>query len=184
MNDDPGPMAVLLRVVEVVEVQLRSSSPASPHWKEEQGQATQIINQIGPGSYINTVLQQSSGVNLSEGISMGDSYTVGQAGAVGPHASAHHMSFQQTWNQQMGDVDLPALRSELNALRAAMKEKATDPEHDIAVAEVASAEVAAAKGDGPKVLEHLAKAGKWALGVATAIGTAVAGAAIKSAIGV
>lgn len=82
------------------------------------------------------------------------------------------------------EVDLSALKNELSELRAAMKQQATDPEHDIAVAEVASAEVAAGKEDESSVLDHLAKAGKWALGIATTIGATVAAAAIRSAIGV
>ena len=183
MPDDPGPMSVLLKVVEVVELQLRNATPAGADSRDDRGRAIQIINRIGPGSYIGALIQETGNDDSSGGILVGDKYTVGQAGAVGPHASAHDISFTQVWNQAGGDINLPALKGELTSLRAAMKEKSTEPEHDIAVAEVASAEVAAAQGDGPKVLEHLARAGRWALSVAVAIGTAVAAAAIKTAIG-
>jgi hypothetical protein len=114
---------------------------------------------------------------------MGDEYTVGQAGVVGPGGHAHDMTFNQIWNQAGSDIDLSVLASELSELRARLKEEAMDPDHDIAVGEVASAERAAREGDGPTVLEHLAKAGQWALDVATRIGVPVAVAALKTALG-
>lgn len=55
-------------------------------------------------------------------------------------------------------------------------------EHDETLGAVAAAEKAATAGDGPAVLRHLAGAGKWALGVAEKIGTAVAVEAIKRAM--
>jgi phosphomannomutase len=123
-----------------------------------------------------------SNIEISEGAMMRDQYNVNQAGAVGPGSIAHHISFTQTWKES--DVDLPALKEELATLRAAMRKEANEPAHDMAVAEIASAEMAAEKGDGPSVLEHLAKAGRWALGIATAIGAALAAEVIKKAIGV
>ena len=128
---------------------------------------------------------QTGAVNnteISKGAMMRDQYNVNQAGAVGPGSTAHHMSFTQTWKES--DVDLPALKKELATLRAAMRNEASEPAHDMAVAEIASAEMAAEKGDGPSVLEHLAKGGRWALGIATAIGAALAAEVIKKAIGV
>ena len=46
-------------------------------------------------------------------------YNVGQAGAVGPHAHAHDMSFQQI----QGGLDLSKLAEELTRLREAMREE-------------------------------------------------------------
>lgn len=114
---------------------------------------------------------------------MGDKYTVGQAGAVGPGSHAHDMAFNQIWKQTGDAIDLSVLASELPELRSKLKEEATDAEHDAAIGEVASAEVAAKKGDGPAVMEHLAKAGKWAFEVATKIGVTVSAAALKTALG-
>ena len=114
---------------------------------------------------------------------MGDQYVTGQAGAVGPGSHAHRMTFIQTWEQAAGEFDLAQLQGELAQLRAAMKERAIEPEHDVAVAEVAQAEVAAGEGDGPRALEHLARAGRWALDAATAVGTTVAAAAVKVSLG-
>jgi hypothetical protein len=48
----------------------------------------------------------------------------------------------------------------------------------------AMAEKAATEGDGPKALQYLKAAGKWAQEAATKIGVEVAAAAIKSAMGV
>ena len=54
----------------------------------------------------------------------------------------------------------------------------------MAIGNVAMAEKAAKEGDGPKALEYLKAAGKWALDTATKIGSSVASAAITKAIGV
>ena len=65
-----------------------------------------------------------------------------------------------------------------------MKQEATEPEHDVAIGDIAKAEKAAKEGDGPKVLEYLKAAGKWALDIAIKVGSSVASAAITKAIGV
>ncbi|WP_435120275.1 hypothetical protein [Amycolatopsis thermoflava] len=115
---------------------------------------------------------------------MGDKYEVsGQAGAVGRNARAKNMTFQQLWQGEGARLDLPRLASELEILRLELKRQATTREHDAAVAEVGAAAEAAERGDGPETLSRLQRAGKWALGAATAIGTGVAAAAIKVAIG-
>jgi hypothetical protein len=115
---------------------------------------------------------------------MRDKYTVGQAGAVGPNSQAHDMSFNQIWNQIQPSIDLPRLAVELSRLRQEMKKEAVEPEHDIAVSEVARAEQAAKAGDGSQVIEHLKAAGKWALDVGTKIGTELVIQVTKAAIGI
>jgi hypothetical protein len=115
---------------------------------------------------------------------MGDKYEAGQVGAMGPGAHAHDMNFNQVWNQFGHGIDLLSLAGELSKLRAELKKKTTDPEHDIAVGSLAIAEQAAKKGDGSKTLEYLAKAGKWALDSATQIGATVAAEAIKKSLGI
>jgi hypothetical protein len=99
------------------------------------------------------------------------------------------MTFVQTWNQMAGDISLPELASELDTLRQHLRGTASDPEHDVAIAALAEAEIAAKEGDGPKALERLSAlrrvggAAKWAVGAATSIGTAVAAQALKTALG-
>lgn len=114
---------------------------------------------------------------------MGNKYEAVQAGAMGPGAHAHDINFNQVWNQLSGSIDLSSLANELSKLRAKLKEKAINAEHDITVGSLALAEQAAKKGDGSKTLEYLAKAGKWALDAATQIGTSLAAEAIKKSLG-
>ncbi|GAA3805867.1 hypothetical protein [Amycolatopsis tucumanensis] len=115
---------------------------------------------------------------------MGDKYEVsGQTGAVGRNARAKDMTFQQVWQGEGDRLDLPRLAGELEILRLELKRQATTREHDAVVAEIGAAAEAAERGDGPETLSRLQRAGKWALGAATAIGTGVAAAAIKVAIG-
>jgi hypothetical protein len=64
-----------------------------------------------------------------------------------------------------------------------MRKEAVDVEHDQAIASVGAAESAAKKQDGSGALQHLKAAGKWALDIATKIGTTVAAKAIQTAIG-
>jgi hypothetical protein len=113
-----------------------------------------------------------------------DTYNVGQAGAVGPGATAQQFSMEQVWQQNAERFNLADLTRELEALRSAMRSQANEPEHDIAIGAVAAAEAAAAKGDGPTVLAKLKEAGKWAFDVATKIGVSVAATALKTALGI
>ena len=115
-------------------------------------------------------------------IQMGDKYQAGQAGAMGPGAHAHHMSFQQIWNQNSDTIDIGQLESELVELRTALATEASDPEHQIAIGSIAAAEKAAAAGNGAKSLEYLKSGGKWALTIAEKIGVPVATAALKAAL--
>ncbi len=114
---------------------------------------------------------------------MGDRYEAGQVGAQGPHAHAHDMTFNQIWNQAKGNIDLPTLSKELKILREELQKSAKNAEEFAEIGAVANAEIEALKGDGPKALSALAKAGKWALNVAEKIGVGVATAAIKTACG-
>jgi hypothetical protein len=180
MTEEPNELTILLRVVEVVELSLRKSVDR-PLDNNERAQVVRIVNKFGSGSIFGSFIQESYQGN--EGVSMGDQYTVGQAGAVGPSSHAEHMTFNQIWSQLSSDVDLAALATELVTLRTAMREQATKPEDDLALAEVGQAQLAADRGDGPTTMSHLCKAGKWALDTATTIGTQVAAAAIKSTIG-
>ena len=114
-----------------------------------------------------------------------DTYNVsGQAGAVGPNAYAHDMTFTQIKTQAGETIDLPSLAKELSVLRSEMKKKAVEPEEDAAVGAIAEAETEAKNGHAPKVLEYLAKAGNWALEIATQIGIPVAVAAIKASLNI
>ena len=118
---------------------------------------------------------------------MGDKYVAsGQTGAMGPNAHVHDVTFNQIWNafsQTDGGRDLDALAEDLEKLRVHLRKQETSRQQDAELAEIAAAASAAENQDGPAVMRHLAKAGTWALGAATAIGTALAAAAIRSAAG-
>jgi GTPase SAR1 family protein len=107
----------------------------------------------------------------------------GQTGAVGPGAHAHDMAFNQIWNEIKDEIELSALTKELAELRSTLKEEATEPEHDMSIGAIASAERSAKEGKGPKALEYLSKAGTWAFDKATKISVPVATAALKAALG-
>ncbi|WP_322751959.1 MULTISPECIES: hypothetical protein [unclassified Frankia] len=175
-NDEPGLHTVLLKFLEVLELTVRTDLDG-----QDATTNTQIINSKIQSLVQN--IQSPEGLIMQKEVAMGDNYTVGQAGAVGPNAHGHDNTFSQAWTQGSKEIDLPSLKRELSALRSEMKARATEPEHDVAVAEIAQAEVAASKGDGQTVMTHLAHAGKWALGIASAIGAALAASAIGSAIG-
>ena len=116
-------------------------------------------------------------------IHMRDSYSAGQAGAMGPNAHAHNITFQQIWDQSRGDIDLGSLARELAQLRQAISGEIDTAEKAVALGEVASAETSASKGDGPTVLRHLKNAGQWVLQAAQKIGLQVATKAIENALG-
>jgi hypothetical protein len=116
---------------------------------------------------------------------MGDNYEGQGVGAMGPNAHVHDVTFNQKWNsfaERNGD-DPFRLAEELETLRLHLRKTATTRDEDAAVAEVGAAAAAAEKGDRAKALEHLSRAGKWAWSAATMIGTALAAAALKAAMG-
>lgn len=119
-----------------------------------------------------------------EELNMGDQYKVGQAGAVGPNAHAHDLTFQQIWHESAGSIDTAQLARELTELRSVLSKEASEPEQYVALGEVAAAEQAAKAGDGPKALQHLKSAGSWVWDIGTKVGVGVAVAAAKATLGI
>lgn len=116
-------------------------------------------------------------------ITVGSTYKAGQVGAQGPNAHAHDITFNQIWQKNKGNLELSILGSELERLRSTLQHSANTAEHFSEVGAIATAEIEAKKGNGPKALEALSKAGRWSLDVAEKIGVGVAIAAIKTALG-
>ncbi|MEU4690137.1 hypothetical protein [Actinoplanes sp. NPDC023714] len=85
--------------------------------------------------------------------------------------------------QQNAGTDLHDLATQLMELRNALGETARSPQEHESVAAVAAAQEAASRNDEEGVRRHLARAGRWALGIAEQLGIAAASAAIKMAIG-
>lgn len=111
----------------------------------------------------------------------GDTYNVGQGVGVGRNVRMKNTTVNQ-FQAQAQTIDLPALASELDTLRAELKKQATEPEHDMAIGAVAAAQAEAKKGDGSKAMEYLSKAGSWALDVAVKVGVPVAIEALKKSM--
>jgi hypothetical protein len=128
-------------------------------------------------------LSNSQTIHIQEAM-MNDYYQVGQAGAVGPNSIAIGQDFTQVWSKQAGGIDLNQLAQELHKVRdMARASSVGTPDQDVALGELANAEVAARQGDGSKALSHLAHVGQWALRIASEIGVPVAVKAIEMAIG-
>jgi hypothetical protein len=115
-------------------------------------------------------------------LNMGDNYTAGQVGAMGPQAHAHDMNFQQVI-AQLAQIDMRTLASELGMLRREMKQIANGPEQDVAIGQIAAAEVAAQNGDASSVARHLRNVGKWVGDFATKVGAKIAAEAIMKSMG-
>jgi hypothetical protein len=162
-----------------VEARTRSGAPEEPrpqvffHGTVEQV----VVQQSSGGENVSVTESRSGGI-------MGDQYNVhGQAGAVGANAYAHDMTFNQVWNQLESRLDLAKLADDLGRLREAMEREAAEPGHRLAAGAVAAAEQSAREKDGPKVMEYLKAAGKWAWSIAEKIGADLAKEALKGALG-
>lgn len=114
----------------------------------------------------------------------GDVYNVNQAGAVGPNSSAQNNTFTQN-NLQLDDgFNFEVLLGELQKLKKAMKSSAENPEEFSSVTEIAYAEVAAEKKEGNKVVQHLLKAGRFALQTAKDVGVELVASIIAKHTGI
>ncbi len=71
---------------------------------------------------------------------------------------------------------------DLTELRDQMQSRAATPDQDLAVVAIDRAIESARAGDSQRATDYLRQAGRWALDVATAVGTEVAAAAIRSAL--
>ena len=116
---------------------------------------------------------------------MGDKYEArgrAQVGTMGKGAKVTTVSFNSPAGE-VREVDLASLISELQSLRAEMRNQASTTEDDQAVVAVGQAISAAEQGNTSSLFAHLKSAGKWALDLATAIGAELAAAALKSVVG-
>ena len=179
MNSEerPNEFTIIMKVLEIVDKSLQNSTER----EMDQQQRVQIIQFMG------SITESSFENSLSgeiQGDVVGDRYAVGQAGAVGPQAKAENIHFQQVWQQSPPGLDVAQLADELKLLRSHLRQVADTPEEDESVAAISKAQAAASEGDGVGAMQHLRHAGKWALDGATAIGTSIAVAAIKAALGI
>jgi len=117
-------------------------------------------------------------------LNMGDqNINYGQAGSIGRESTGTLVNYASAWDQMKGQTDLQALADDLGKLRSALRQRAQTVDEDQSVAAVGEAESEAKSGRGPELLQKLAKAGKWALGVAQEIGVKVAVQALQKSMG-
>jgi hypothetical protein len=94
-----------------------------------------------------------------------------------------NVTVTQAWNNFSSNINLVELADQLRRLGEALGNEAKEPSQKLAVGAIAAAEQSARDKDGPKVLEYLKTAGKWAFDVAEKIGVELAKDAIKVALG-
>ena len=148
-----------------------------------EGKADSYANQLTLAASPIGQYADSTRATIIQELTLGNKFSAEQVGAQGPGAHAHDMTFTKIWNQMEGSIDLSALAGDLANLRNHLHNVVTQPEHDAAIGAVADAELAAKSGDGPTVMQCLAKAGQWALDNASKIGVSLATTALKAALG-
>jgi hypothetical protein len=135
-----------------------------------------LLNNVGNSGF--------SAVNIEQHIYMKDQYSAGQViGGFGKSVSLRDVNVQQLAQDLQSSPGFSKLAEELEQLCLVLKQKATTIDHSVVVGEVASASKSAKTGDGASMVEHLRRAGSWALGVAKEIGTSVASEAIRKSCG-
>ena len=176
-NHEPIDLLILLKIVEYIS---RRGEGSESHDKVNVAQVINVFNHLSGDASIGNLL--NSGGFIGDA-SLGDRYTIGQAGAVGPDSLAIGQHYAQIWESSSKEINLADLAQELALLRSSLHECAKSVDDDLALSDLARAEIAAKQQDGPRVMAHLAQAGRWALQVAKDIGVEVAAKAISKAMG-
>lgn len=114
-----------------------------------------------------------------ERLNMGDTYNVGQAGAVGPNSKVEAEEFNQAQEAAPPNIDTQKLASELSALIQALRERTDQAGDSIVIAKVEEAQAAAKEGDVSKALTALSGAGENAVNKAEEIGANTAATALR-----
>lgn len=177
-NHEPIDLLILLKIVEYIS---RRGEGSESHDKADVAQIINVFNHLSGDASIGNLL--NSGGSFIGDTSLGDRYTIGQAGAVGPDSLAIGQHYAQIWESNSKEINLADLVQELALLRSSLHEFAKSVDDDLALSDLARAEIAAKQQDGPRVMAHLAQAGIWALQVAKDIGAEVAAKAISKAMG-
>jgi hypothetical protein len=143
-----------------------------------------LENQEQVERYASLLLTQTSGRGhytestrniFVQELNMGDqNINYGQAGSIGKQSQGTIQNYDRAWADIKPATDLTTLATELAQLRQALRQKAQTVEEDKAVASVGEAEFEAREGNGPAVIQKLANAGTWVLGVAKEIGVKIA----------
>jgi hypothetical protein len=153
-----------------------SAIEAYKHSPEEKGPlAYQII--AAPQAVVQ--IHSPNARARTRGDKMRDKYIARQVGAQGANARSHNNQFLEFSN---GSIDTKTLGEQLATIRNEMKRHASSAEDDLAIGAVASAELAATKGDAEGAMKYLKQAGKWAFDIATKLGTDLASKVISHSL--
>jgi hypothetical protein len=175
-DQEPTDLVVLIKIIDYLS-QRRNAHQNDPI---DRAAIMHIVNNLAPGAQFGLTFRSET--TSIEETHVGDNYEVsGQAAAVGREARAENTTMNQI--RTGSNADLSVLARELDTLRNGMRAEAKTVADDQATVEIGLAVAAAERGDGDEVQSRLKNAGKWALGVATSIGTGVAAGAIRSALG-
>ena len=179
-KEETNELDVLMKVLDIVKIRIEKRELRN----YEAVQITQITNQFLPGTTIGTFIESQSIEQQGDAV-MGDKYEAhghAQVGAMGKEIRVDTVTFGNPQGKA-AEVDLACLLDELKSLRAEMRNQASTTADDQAVVAIGQAISAAEEGDTSNFFEHLRSAGKWAVGIATAIGAELAAGAIKSTLG-
>ena len=135
-REEPNEFTVLLKIVEVIDVSLQNSTSNSRD-PEIHAKLVNIISALDPARAVDSV---TAGIPVvRQDIIIGDQYTVGQAGAVGPNSRAISTSFDNIWERCEPVIDIHVLAAELSLLRDEIGRLVARPEDDLVLAEVTKA---------------------------------------------
>lgn len=130
-------------------------------------------------------LEVSGDRQATGGMTVNTYQNFGVAGSMGEGNTVNN----DVVNAGLVGINPKHLAHELKILHAELRERDTSPGQDVAVREVAAAQLEAERGDAADAMTRLARlgkvvpSGKWALETATAIGIPLAIAALKSVAG-
>lgn len=93
-----------------------------------------------------------------------------------------NMTFINTWNMMKDSIDTDFLKKELQMLLEELPRRAKEDNHYEKIAEVSQALYELNKANGPGMLQHLKKAGKWVLDIALETGKDIAAKVISGTL--
>jgi len=145
-----------------------------------KGQIGNLAIVVNPNNTFDLKLENTGGDKVAGNQNKGN-----RGGIIADSVKAKNIIVTTSWNEfdPNGEVDQVKLAEELSTLKTAMIEAANSDEDLEELSSVQKAELAAKKGEGSKVLEHLGNAGKWTLSIAEKIIVPVAVTVLKKLAG-
>ena len=176
----PDNPTITVSYMQLIDYELMGESTIIPERTRKRYPVKELLGNI----FVENIIETKNPGDIV----MGDKhiYSAQQViGAQGQNAQAtiNIKNFNQLWQENRNEIDLTQLAEDLSKLKAAMKQDAESSEQFESLINIVHAQQAAANNDGPKTLEYLSKAGKWALGIARDIGVEVTATALSKSLG-